>query len=70
MPLVLAGEGHYALSDVKTLEVTEEFVGLGEKVTKVSDGGVQGGLSVQQVQGEGSLSVPVLPLEPEDPLWI
>ena len=33
MPLVLAGEGHYALSDVKTLEVTEEFVGLGEKVT-------------------------------------
>ena len=33
MPLVLTGEGHYALRDVKTLEVTKEFVGLGEKVT-------------------------------------
>ena len=31
--LGLAGEGHYALRDVKTVEVTEEFVGLGEKVT-------------------------------------
>ena len=30
---VLAGEGHYALRDVKTVEVTKEFVGLGEKVT-------------------------------------
>ena len=36
----------------------------------LSDRGVQGGLSVQQVQGEGSLSVPVLPLELEDPLRI
>ena len=25
--LVLAGEGHYALRDVKTVEVREEFVG-------------------------------------------
>ena len=31
--LVLQGEGHYSLSEIKDIEVTEEFVGLGEKVT-------------------------------------
>ena len=33
MPIVLYGEGHYGLSDIKDIEVSEEFVGLGEKVT-------------------------------------
>ena len=34
MPLVLQGEGHYVMSDIKNIEVTPEFVGLGEKVTR------------------------------------
>ena len=34
MPLVLLGEGHYVLSSIKQITVTEEFVGLGEKVTR------------------------------------
>ena len=34
MPIVLQGEGHYKLSDIKNIEVTEEFVGLGQKVTR------------------------------------
>ena len=33
MPIVLQGEGHYVMSDIKSIEVTQDFVGLGEKVT-------------------------------------
>ena len=33
VPVLLQGEGHCGLSDIKDVEVSEEFVGLGEKVT-------------------------------------
>ena len=33
MPIVLQGEGHYALTDIKDIKVTEEFLGLGQEVT-------------------------------------
>ena len=33
MPIVLQGEGQYVLSAIKTVEVTEAFVGLGEETT-------------------------------------
>ena len=32
--LVLEGEGHYAMSAIKDIKVTDKFVGLGEGVTK------------------------------------
>ena len=34
VPLVLEEEGWYALSDIKKIEVTRHFIGLGEKVTQ------------------------------------
>ena len=34
MPIELQGEGHYALTDVKDIKVTEEFLGLGQEITK------------------------------------
>ena len=34
VPIILDGEGHYALTDIKDIRVTEDFVGLGEKITK------------------------------------
>ena len=34
VPIVLGGEGHYGLSDIKEILVTKEFVGLGEKKTQ------------------------------------
>ena len=33
-PIVLQGEGHYALTAVKDIQVTEEFLGLGREVTR------------------------------------
>ena len=33
MPVVLQGEGQYVLSAIKTVEVTQAFVGLGEETT-------------------------------------
>ena len=33
VPIVLEGEGHYALTAVKDIRVTEEFVGLGQGIT-------------------------------------
>ena len=34
MPIVLQGEGHYALTAIKDIKVTEEFVGLGQEITR------------------------------------
>ena len=34
MPLVLQGEGHYALTAIKDIKVTEELLGLGQEVTR------------------------------------
>ena len=34
MPIVLEGEGHYALTAIKDIKVTEEFVGLGQEITR------------------------------------
>ena len=34
MPLVLEEEGHYVLTDLKDVRVTEEFLGLGQDITK------------------------------------
>ena len=34
VPIVLQGEGYYALSSIKDIKVTEEFVGLGEEITR------------------------------------
>ena len=34
MPLQLNGEGHYVLTDIKNIEVTDQFVGLGRTVTR------------------------------------
>ena len=34
VPLVLEEEGWYALSDIKKIEVTRQFIGLGERVTQ------------------------------------
>ena len=34
MQIVLQGEGHYTLTAVKDIKVTEEFLGLGQEVTK------------------------------------
>ena len=34
VPLVLQGEGHFVLSSIKNIEVTEQFVGLGQTVTR------------------------------------
>ena len=31
---MLEGEGHYALTAIKDIKVTEEFVGLGQEVTR------------------------------------
>ena len=33
VPIILEGEGHYALTAVKDIRVTEEFVGLGQGIT-------------------------------------
>ena len=33
VPIVLEGEGHYALAAVKDIRVTDEFVGLGQGIT-------------------------------------
>ena len=33
VPIILEGEGHYALAAVKDIRVTEEFVGLGQGIT-------------------------------------
>ena len=33
MPLTLYGEGHYVLTAIKSIEVTEDFTGLGETTT-------------------------------------
>ena len=38
MPLVLGGEGHFSLSGVKEVKVTEDFVGLGEEITRCQTG--------------------------------
>ena len=38
VPIILEGEGHFALTAVKDIKVTEEFVGLGEKITKCQTG--------------------------------
>ena len=34
MPLVVQGEGHYALTAVKDIKVTEDYQGLGQEVTR------------------------------------
>ena len=34
VPLQLNGEGHYVLTDIKNIEVTDQFVGLGRTVTR------------------------------------
>ena len=34
MPIVLEEEGHYVLTDLKDVRVTEEFLGLGREITK------------------------------------
>ena len=34
IPLVLEEEGFYALTDLKDVRVTEEFLGLGQEVTR------------------------------------
>ena len=34
VPIVLEEEGWYALSDIKKIEVTRQFIGLGERVTQ------------------------------------
>ena len=34
VPIVLQGEGHYALTAIKDIRVTEELVGLGQEVTR------------------------------------
>ena len=34
IPLVLSGGGHYGLTDIKDVRVSQEFVGLGEAVTQ------------------------------------
>ena len=34
MPIVLEGEGHYALNLIKDIKVTEEFLGLGQEITR------------------------------------
>ena len=33
MPITLYGEGNYALTDIKSIRVTEDFTGLGERTT-------------------------------------
>ena len=33
VPILLHGQGHYALSAVKDITVTEEFLGLGQEIT-------------------------------------
>ena len=33
MPIVLEEEGHYVLTDLKDVRVTEEFLGLGQEIT-------------------------------------
>ena len=38
MPIVLEGEGDYALSSVKDIRVTEEFAGLGGEITHCQTG--------------------------------
>ena len=34
MPTILHGQGDFVLSNIKKIEVTEEFVGLGQTVTR------------------------------------
>ena len=34
MPIVLEDEGHYVLTDLKDVRVTEEFLGLGRDITR------------------------------------
>ena len=34
VPIILRGEGDYALTDIRTIQVTEEFLGLGEEITQ------------------------------------
>ena len=33
VPLVLSGDGHFSLSGVKEVRVSQEFVGLGQEIT-------------------------------------
>ena len=33
VPLTLYGEGHYVLTAIKSIKVTEDFTGLGERTT-------------------------------------
>ena len=33
MPITLYGEGHYALTAIKSIRVTKDFLGLGERIT-------------------------------------
>ena len=33
MPIILYGEGHYVLTAIKSIRVTEDFLGLGERTT-------------------------------------
>ena len=33
VPIILYGEGNYALTDIKSIRVTEDFLGLGERTT-------------------------------------
>ena len=37
IPIVLFGEGNYALTDIKQIKVTEDFLSLGEEMTKCQD---------------------------------
>ena len=37
VPLMLEGEGHFVLTAIKDIEVTEEFVGLGHTVTRCQE---------------------------------
>ena len=38
MPLTLYGEGHYVLTAIKSIRVTEDFTGLGERTTNCQTG--------------------------------
>ena len=37
IPILLFGEGNYALTDIKQIKVTEDFLTLGEEKTKCQD---------------------------------
>ena len=38
MPITLYGEGNYVLTDIKSIRVTEDFTGLGERTTNCQTG--------------------------------